>query len=349
MPRRFTIAVLFSLLLCASAQALELYSGEVAVADQGAAERQSAVQAALIQVLQKHSGLRDLPLGPALDAALLNANRMLVSFHYRSQERAQPDGSTRQELRLVARFLPQAVDQVVRDMGLPRWRHERRPVTLWVVVDEGFGRQLMPVEYQYAWDALADVARLRGLPLEWPELDEETLEAVDLQLLWGGFTDQVLPQGGDSAGVVIVAARREGPVWNVRWNLGDREQTAGWRIRDQDLLFALVDGLHQLADFVAARDAIQPSGLGDWRFEMVVSGLRHSRAYAECLAYLESLSLVDGVDVLAVHGDAVTFRLDLNAMPEYLLAEFERDRRLATDAAGARFVWGRQAEAEKVE
>lgn len=340
MPASLRITVLFTLLLCASAQAVELYSGEVAVADQGVTERQDAVRSALIQVLQKHSGQRELPLHPALDAALLDANRMLLSFHYRSHERALPDGSINTELRLVANFRPEAVDQVVRDLELPRWRKERRPVTLWVVVDDGYGRRLMPVEYAYAWDAVSDVARLRGMPLKWPELDEEQLEQVDLQLLWGGFTDQVETAGADSAGVVIVAARREGPAWNLRWNFGGGDETTGWRNSDQDLVFALVEGLHRLVDFVAARDAILPSALGDWRYELVVSGLHSGDDYVRCLAYLEGLGLVDGVAVLAATAGEVTFSLDLNAMPEYLLAEIDRDRRLFGDSQGQRFTWG---------
>lgn len=340
MPASLRITVLFTLLLCASAQALELYSGEAAVADQSTAERQDAVQAALIQVLQKHSGLRELPLHPALDAALRNANRMLLSFHYRSHERARPDGSASTELRLVANFLPQAVDQVVRDLELPRWHQERRPITLWVVVDDGHGRRLMPVEYAYAWDALSDVARLRGMPLEWPALDEEQLEQVDLQLLWGGFTDQVEASNADSAGVVVVAARREGPAWKLRWNFAGGDETTGWRNGDQDLVFALVDGLHRLVDFVAARDAIAPTALGDWRYDLVVTGLRSADDYVRCLTYLEGLSLVDGVDVLAATAGEVTFSLDLNAMPDYLLAEINRDRRLFGDSRGRRFSWG---------
>jgi hypothetical protein len=342
MPRNFRIAVLLATVLCAQAQALELYTGEVAVPDQSVAERHAAVQAALLQVFQKHSGLRQLPLRPALDAALLNAGRMLVSFHYRSHDRAQPDGSSRSELRLVANFLPQAVDEVVQELELPRWRHERRPVTLWVVVDDGDGRRLMPMEYAYAWDALSDVARLRGLPLQWPELDEEQREALDLQLLWGGFTDAVEQPGEDSAGVVIVAARREGPIWNLRWNFGGGDKTTGWRNRDQDLSLALVDGLHQLADFVASRDAIASSAQGRWRFQMVVDGLRGAGDYAACLAYLEGLSLVDQVQVLGAGPGEVTFSLVLNAMPEYLLSEFDRDRALSATGTDQRYTWVRQ-------
>lgn len=326
--RSFMLMV--ALLLPLPATALDLYSGEVAVADRSDRERLEAVPAALLQVLQKHSGQRELPIHPALDEAMVNANRMLLSFHFVSRERGKPDGSVEPELRLVAEFSPALVDAVVADMALPRWRKERHPITIWIVVDDGLGRRLMPLEYTYAWDALMDVARLRGLPIRFPDIDPERDGLIDLQLLWGGFTDALPGHGERRGGDVIVAARREGPVWNVRWNFGHGEETAGWRIRDRDLTFALVDGLHQLTDIVASRDSIAPGGQGDWRIDLKISGVRDAADYARCLAYLEGLGVVDGVEVLEASRGAVLFSIDLNALPQYLVSELERDRVLAS-------------------
>jgi len=324
MCRFLTVALVFALAVAAPARAFDLYAGEVQVPDQSAEERLKAVPAALIQVLQKHSGLRELPLHPALDAALLGATRILVSYHYREHERRAPDGTLTAEWRLVARFLPEAVDRIVQDLELPRWRAERRPVTIWIVVDDGPGRRLLPVEYGYVRDALDDLAGIRGLPLAWPDPDEEELERLDLQMLWGGFADEFPdPYGG---GVAIVAARREGPDWNVRWNYAGGGAVSGWRNRDTDLAFALVDGLHRLADLVAARDSIAASAQGEWTTEVRVLGLRGTADYARALAYLESLSVVDAVTVSEAGPGSVRFRLDLNAMPEYLQSELQRDR-----------------------
>ncbi|MBT8061472.1 MAG: DUF2066 domain-containing protein [Xanthomonadales bacterium] len=318
--------LLLVLFLPIKASALELYSGEVAVADRSDRERLAAVPAALLQVLQKHSGLRELPIHPALDEAMVNANRMLLSFHFVSRERGMPDGTVVPELRLVAEFSPAVVDQLVADMALPRWRHERHPLTIWIVVDDGLGRRLMPLEYQYAWDALIDVANLRGLPIRWPEIDPESDGLIDLQLLWGGFTDSLPGHDERLGGDVIVAARREGPLWNVRWNFGSDEETAGWRVRERDLTFALVDGLHQLTDIVAARDSIAAAGQGEWRIDMRISGVQGAEDYARCLAYLEGLGVVEEVTLIEASSGEVMFLLELNAMPQYLAAEMERDR-----------------------
>ena len=338
MTRIHFICLLVLTFAAPPALALDLYSGEVAVEDQSLAERQASVPNALLQVLQKHSGQRDLPVHPALDAALVNAGRNMVAFHYVRRERAQPDGTTAEELRLVARFAEDAIDRIVAELKLPRWQKERPPITVWIVVDDGFERQLMPVEYSYAWDALQDVARLRGLPIQWPDVDPERDGLIDLQLLWGGFTDALPGHGSRAGGDVIVAARREGPVWNVRWNYGSGEQTEGWRIRERDLSFALIDGLHRLTDLVAARDSIAPSALGDWQVELRVAGLASGRDYERVLTYLQGLGVVDDVTVREASPGQVLFALDLNALPQYLEAELRRGGVLQRGVNGRDYV-----------
>ncbi|NIM69005.1 MAG: DUF2066 domain-containing protein [Xanthomonadales bacterium] len=323
MPKLLLLLLCLVLLAGHDAAAEGLYAGEVVVSGQGVAERSRALPAALIHVLQKQTGQRELPPGPALDEVLADAGRILVSFHYRARERARPDGSVNEQLWLVAEFLPAAVDRIVRALELPRWRHERRPVTLWVVVDDGRGRRLLPEEYTYAWDAMGDVAASRGLPIAFPELSEELKDAVDLQLLWGGFTEQLLAPGADTGGVVIVAARREGPDWTLRWTYTAFDDSAGWRTHDPELSFALVEGVHALADRVAAHQSIEALSEGAWPLELAVSGFRDAGDYARILAYLEGLSLVDAVRIVAAAPGEVRFGLVLNAPPDYLKASLD--------------------------
>jgi len=152
---------------------VDLYTGETVVESQQLSERKRALPLALMQVLQKLSGQREMPVSPSLDEALQNADRILRSFRYINVERVNPDGTRAQELRLVASFMPAEIDRIAQDIGLPRWQQERPAVQIWVVLDNGRSRELKPVEYAYAWEAMEDVAALRGLPVSWPELDEE--------------------------------------------------------------------------------------------------------------------------------------------------------------------------------
>jgi hypothetical protein len=301
-----------------------LYSGEVAVASQAEDERNEAIPEALIQVLQKLSGRREMPISPSLDDALQNSDRMLLSFRYINVDRAESDGNIKQELHLVANFMQPEVDRVVQQIGLPRWQQDRPPVQIWAVLDDGRGRQLIPVEYEYAWEAMEDMAALRGLPIEWPELDEEEAQLINMRLVWGGYTDYLVERGAPGDGVAIVSARREGPQWTLRWNLAASGKNWSWRNTDDELMFALADGIHQMTDQIAAANAIAASVQGEWIVDVTVGQLRNATDYAACLGYLQGLSLVTAVDVLGAEPGLVRFRMQLNAAPEYLGEAFNR-------------------------
>jgi len=314
-----------------------LYAGEVVVPSQAVADRNEAIPAALIQVLQKLSGQREMPFSPALDAALGNADRLLRSFRYINVDRAGPDGVITQELRLVAQFMQPEVDRIVRQAGLPRWQQERPAVQIWVVIDDGFERKLKPVEFGYAWESMEDVASTRGLPLSWPELDDEEKQLIDIRLVWGGFTDYLVERGAPADGVAIIAARREGPQWTLRWNLANEDRNWTWRNSDQELMFALAQGVHEMTNLVAQSNTIASSEQGSWTTDVTIGGLNSAENYAVCLEYLQNLSLVTAVEILAADPGRVHFRLQLNASEEYLAQAFDRGSVLLPLSTGSEF------------
>lgn len=314
--------LLLFLLLAVSIQAgawagaIDLYSAEVPVGGQSAGERRQALPQALRQVLTKHSGLRDFGDYPQVESALSAAGSMLLSFYYRNVEVPLPDGTSRPETRLVAQFQPESVDQLLRSLQLPLWPPDRKRTDVWLVIDDGLERRIMPAEFAWARDAMADAASVRGLPVHWPEPDEDGTYPVDLQLLWGGYVEDLAHP--DGLGVLILTALREGPQWRVRANLGYGGRYWAWRLLDSDLRFALVEAMHGAADRIAGASSIAASDIGNWTTEIAVSGLRGAEGYRRCLNYLQNLSVVKGVDVDRASGQTVWFRLRLNALPRYL-------------------------------
>jgi hypothetical protein len=168
-----------------------LYTGEVLVQTQQKSERNRALPLALKQVLQKLSGQGSFVDYPLVGLALDGASSIVVSFHYRNVESILTDTSVSNKLLLVARFSEVEVNELLRKLQLPLWPAERRPVEIWVVVDDGTGRRIMPVEYAYAWESMNEIAGARGQPVSWPEPDEEGIFPVDAQLLWGGYTEDI--------------------------------------------------------------------------------------------------------------------------------------------------------------
>jgi hypothetical protein len=311
----------------------DLYSGEVAVASQTEEDRNQALPEALMQVLQKLSGERELPASAPLDDALNDAARYLRSYRYARVDRSTADGTVNQELRLVAQFMQAEVDRIVQQAGLPRWRQERPSIQLWVVIDDGLGRQLKPITFDYVWETMEDVAAKRGLPVSWPDLDPEAMQLVDMSLVWGGFTDYLVERGAPEDGVAIVAARREGPQWGVRWNLASADQTWTWQTSDIDLQNAMAAGIQQMADEIAAANTIAASDQGAWSVDIDIGGLDDAGAYTTCLNYLQNLSLVNDVEVLGANPGRVQFRLQLNASADHLAETFRQGLVLVPAAA----------------
>jgi len=337
MQMKILLVMIIALHLSVSRASAEinLYSGEVSVASQSEADRNEAIPDAFIQVLQKLSGRREMPVSAALDDALVNAARYLRAYRYAKVDRVDANGAVNQELRLVAQFMPAEVDRIVQELGLPRWRQERPSIQLWVVIDDGLSRQLKPIVFEYVWESMADVAATRGLPVSWPDLDEEEMQLVDMRLVWGGFTDYLVERGAPADGVAIIAARREGPQWVVRWNLASNGQTWTWQTNDIELMYAMAEGMHHMADDIAANNTIAASDQGLWTVDVSIGELNDAADYVACLDYLQKLSLVNDVAVLGANPGRVQFRLQLNATSDHLAETFRQGLVLVPASAGS--------------
>ena len=372
-----TLAPATALAAAGSGALADLYSGEAAVTGQGAAERERALPLALEQVLVKLSGLPHFEDRPLVRPALERAPAILLSYHYRNVVRPGPDGAEVPEQRLVARFSPAEVDDLARALQLPVWRYDRPALVVWLVVDEGGERRIMPVEFMDVVAAMSDVAAGRGLPVEWPEATleaeagveagveagtgaetgmdvaaeasaetgaetavetgvEASAYAVDPALLWGGYTEDLATP--DGKGVMIVAARRDGPEWGVRINLGYKGRHWAWRLQDNDLHAALVTAMHQAVNQLAEANSIAATDLGSWEQDLSVAGLRDAGDYQRCLAYLQALNIVERVSVVSARPGVVTFRLALQALPRHLDESLAADGVLSWVEAEGRYL-----------
>lgn len=322
-PILLVLPVLWLCVIPVQAAEIGLYSGEIPVTDQSVSEQRRAMPLALQQVLQKLSGLRSFEGYPDVQPALQDARALAITFYFRNRELSLPDGTRGNELLMAADFSQAAVDKLLQSLQMPLWKPERRALTVWVIVDDGVSRRIMPIELEYAWEAIANTASARGMPLNRPRADEEGNYPVDLQLLWGGYTEELVDSG--PADALVMAARREGPEWNVRMNLDYMGKTWTWRNRNIDLQQALVDGMHKAIDEIAVINSIAASDQGQRLMDITVTGVAGTADYVKVLSYLQGLSLVDRVQVVSAASGKVRFTLTLNALPEYLARALESD------------------------
>lgn len=104
------------MLLCAGpvqAQVLDAYEGRAPLADPSPAQRDKALREALAQVLARVSGATGIAGSGRTAPILARANQLLRSVSYDNSDPAQP--------LLVASFNPAAVEEALKQAGLPVW------------------------------------------------------------------------------------------------------------------------------------------------------------------------------------------------------------------------------------
>lgn len=294
---RSMLALLPALLVVASAQAVtvpDLYD----TAQPVDGSRDAAFAEALNTVLVRVSGQRDaaLRVGPVSDP----------------RKYVQRFGFTADNV-LEVGFDSSSVDQLLSNAGLPIWGRERPATVVMFGVEEAGGawRWLTADTPAQEREAIARVARQRGLPLKWPVMDPQ--ERAEASSDSPGLL-QVAARYGANA--VLLGRARGGTVqWTLLSDDGAAQASGG-----------LEDGVHLAADTFAHVFAASGSSLGSVIVD--VAGISDLNAYAATLNYLEGMTLVRSVALEQVAGGNMRFRLAVRGDAATLRRAIALDRRL---------------------
>ena len=155
-----------------------------------------------------------------------------------------------------------------------------------------------------------------------PLLDLEDRRRVNPDELWAGFLDNLRAASAryDTEAVLLVRLREVQPILSeAYWSLlvDDSEQHWITRADRPDLL--LEDGVHRMADLLAARYARAAYRYAAGSVDMVVSGVRTLEDYAGALRYLFSLKEVEQFAVDTVESGQVRFRVEVHGGRDTLL------------------------------
>jgi len=320
----------------AGAEAL-WYTAEVPVRSQEARERDAALGRALAQVLVRVTGRVDAPGNAVLQRALRVADTLLVDTAYRQIDERVGGVLVPREV-LVASFDAEAVDGLVMAAGLPLWAGERPRPLVWLTVDDGGGAgpRLVSAQQINVVKPLADRGIERGVRFLLPAGSPvEQAAAARIGAL-------------DAAAVAVLSARyggrlqllgrmsRAGGGWQVEWLLADGDSVIDrWSHLDPSPQRAIASGADRSADVLAARQArAVPAGAPEV-LEAEIVGVDSRDRWLDLAAYLQSLPVLRGIEVLEAHPDRLRVRLDLAVDRARFEALLAGGRRLAVDAAPA--------------
>jgi hypothetical protein len=273
----------------------DLYSVTVARDPAAADQRKAATQAAMARLLIRVTGSRNAPLEPAVQSLINAPDEFLTSY-----------GSDREGRSLVG-FRRSQVERRLTELGLPIWGPERPLTLLWVAVDDGAGGRALlgPTEAaefgtpatQAMTELIATVrteiaaaADERGLPIAWPLLDLEDLNAVTFIDVWGKFEDRILAASARyRADAVLIGLVRPGIVGSeVEWLFVNGVERRAVPVA------AVREGLDAAADRYAA-DLATVGGANV--AVLTVLDVSTAADYGRVMSYLDRQSVLESVDV----------------------------------------------------
>jgi hypothetical protein len=259
---------------------VDLFQAQAPVDGRSEAAQTAAFQAALRIVLVRVTGRRTADEEVVFAPLVNNARRYVQQF------RTAPDNQ------LWVSFDAAAIERWLTQNGQPLWGHERPSTMVWLSV--ATGPQSTAVvsadDTSELKDALDAAALLRGIPLVWPPAASANAAAAN--------TPADVARRLGAEGVLIGRANSAAATAAVRWTL---------QFQDRSSEFAgALDGVNRAADLYAglfaASGTLAP-------VDIEVSGVADLREYANVQTYLESLTFITHVAVLALTADTVRFRL----------------------------------------
>ena len=295
-----------------------IYDGDVAVASQSDADRRRGGGSALLEVLTRLTGMREIPIGTVVDDAIAEPERYYVRYGFSTRDVERAGGEEIDtETRLEIRFEHTAVLGLLRRAGLPVWSADRPTVLAWVVLDRDAGRKVVSASATGALGEVASAieaeARRRAIDITLPlvDLDDRGLLVTDL---WGRFWTPIGNASRRYAADLVLLGRvvedlngRCVSDWELRSPDRGDEFAARFDHGGASSARAAGEAVHRLADVLAQRLAVRGGDLGT--IVVTVRGAQTVQGYASVLAYLESREYIARVDVSVVEPDAIHLRL----------------------------------------
>ena len=304
----------------------DLYTSQVPVANQSPQALAKAASEALAEVLVKVSGSVDVLKNPAIAAELPKARTHVLKYAYAREEGDQ------QQLTARFEFDDSYVTRLVTGAGAPLWTANRPLVLAWLVVEDASGRHFVNWESAPELSArlLAEFSR-RGVPVQLPLFDLTDAAAISTGQAWqlsgpalqsasGRYDVQAFLAGR----LVMLSTGKSTGDWSYFAN-GDRIDRSVSAANAEDFVRA---GVAIVAEDMAARYAIAPSGGAHGGVTMLVTGVNDYAAYANIVSWLEGLELIEHANVERVSADQLALRLHAQADASQLAPVIELNKRL---------------------
>lgn len=313
------MSLFFSLILLVSQPVLAikvsgLYQAAAPVSDESAAKRKPAIKQALIQVLIKLTGDRNIAKSGGISGLLERPDRFVQQFRYQQIQKTDEQGMETGEVikELLVQFDEASLNNAMRNYGLMIWGKERPSILVWLAYENNNFRQLVSFEESPEYISMLDQhAAARGVSLLFPLLDLEDTTRMNASDVWAGFEEPILNASGRYESDVVLTGKlvqATPALWESQWTLYNNGVKVSWISQGEIAEIALEEGINELVDRLASEYVNSVSG-GTEILELSVFEIKTVDDYAKTLSYLQSIQAVSEVQVKQVTKNEVLFEV----------------------------------------
>jgi len=290
-----------------------LYVGQGAL-DPEAPDLDAALLQALDEVIVRLTGRADSAVREQLGLGLGQVRTLVQSQQRVQVPLVDEKGEIDTAIRLQVEFNSSALDQRLAEADLPSLGRERPDLLLWIAIEDEQGVRL--AEDAVLDAVLAEQARRLGLDILRPLGDALDLGEVAATDIRGGFlsaSDSALERYQADVPVMLDLRRIQPDLWSASWFWRIDGLDRSINLRGDSMAALVTSGMEALLASLVSRYGVRPDSLGSRRQGIVVAPIDDEVQYAEVLGYLEGLSMVESVRVLAARERSIDFELILSS------------------------------------
>ena len=289
----------------------ELYLVEREVDSQSAVERDVIAREALIGLLTKVTGLRNIPRSLKITEALNNPSAYYAGFSYKPND----DNSG---FLIKYEFDKYLVLDLISEAKLPYWWSARPGIIIWLALDHSTQEILSSSDSHGFVRHLRERAMMRGIKAELPIMDVQDQRLISFKGLMSGIAHQIDQASTRyAADIYLVGKIREKelsmdePFFEGRWEFWFDNEFLSADFKDITAQEAAELGIDFVVDAVVANDAV--FALEEQEYQWVVAGIDSVDEYIRLKNIFEDLEFIDSFFLKKLSLGQVTFNISTRA------------------------------------
>ena len=300
----------------------DLFTVELAVADQTTSLRLESFSEAFKQVIVKVSGSDEALRSPAFKRPIAGSARYVKQFRYINRSSSDDEEVEAGRLYLRIDFNQQLIESLLRENNFPVWGRERPSSLLVISYDVNENIKLVADDSTPDLvEALDQAASIHAVPVLFPLMDLEDIALVRISDIVSRQYDNIDTMAMRYAPDALLVGQiigRSGEGWQGDWEVRFAEQIFKWKFKASSKQTVIDQVIRHLAKILALEYALEDHRRVDQSLLLSVSALDGIESLIVVQNYLQSLSVVDSVRVAMINKDVITYRLKLRNDPEDL-------------------------------